>query len=222
MPKWIDSALGPVALVLLGIYCVSHFSQTIPKDLKSRSVTALQVAGLPASGLDFEGRIAILKGYADSAEVSPKVVQVVRGVNGVFDVRTSIFPGSKVIMEATQLESKLQAVIAGKVIEFSTASAELTPNGKVVLDQMVTLLKEYSQKPVIVSGHTDDEGDHWMNIVLSKQRAESVRAYLITQGIDAGRLFATGHGPDNPVADNSTEEGRKKNRRIEFHVKETL
>lgn len=222
MPKWIISALGPIALVALCIYCVSHYSQSIPVDLKNRSVNALQLANLPVSGLAFDGRIAYLKGYADSPEVSAKAIQVVRSVDGVYEVKTIIIPGSKVILEATQLESKLQDVIAGKVVEFSTGSGMLTANGKTVLDQMVILLKEYPQKPVVVSGHTDAEGDHRMNITLSKERAESVRSYLISQGISAARLSTVGHGPDNPVADNNTDEGRKKNRRIEFHVKETL
>ncbi len=221
MPNRMVPALGLLALVALCFFCVSHHAQAIPIDLKNRSIRAMQAVPFPTTGIEFDGRIATLKGYSDSPEVSAKAIQTVRGVNGVFDVKTNIIPGSKDSIEATQLETKLQDVIAGKVVEFTTGSAELTAKGKAILDQMVALLKEYPQKPVEVSGHTDAEGDHRMNITLSKERAESVRAYLITQGIDARRLFAAGHGPDNPVADNNTEEGRQKNRRIEFHVKET-
>jgi OmpA-OmpF porin, OOP family len=221
MPKWIVPALGIVALAALCYYCVRHHAIAIPVDLRAKSVVALQAAGLPSTGLDFDGRIAILKGYADSPEISAKAIQTVRDVNGVFDVKANIMPGFKESVESTVLETRLQEVIVGKVVEFATASAVLTPNGKAILDQMVVLLKEYPQKPVEVSGHTDAEGDHRMNVTLSKERAESVRTYLISKGIAAGRLFAVGHGPDNPVADNNTEAGRQTNRRIEFHVKET-
>ncbi len=221
MPKWIVSALGFIALALLSFYCVSHHAHTIPIDLKSRSEAALMVAGFSTTGLEFDGRIATLSGFSDSPQVSTKAIQAVSSVSGVFDVLTKISPGSHEAVESTQLEKKLQDVIVGKVVEFATGSADLTSNGKAVLDQMVALLKQFPNKPVEISGHTDGEGNHGLNITLSKERAESVRKYLIIQGIQASRLFSAGHGPDNPVADNNTEEGRQKNRRIEFHVKET-
>ena len=221
MPKWIVSALGLTALALLSFYCVRHHSHAIPIDLKSRSEAALTTAGFSTAGLEFDGRIATLSGFTDSPQVSAKAIQTVSSVSGVFDVLTKISPGSNEAVESTQLEKKLQDVIVGKVVEFATGSADLTPNGKAVLDQMVTLLKQFPTKPVEISGHTDGEGNHGLNVTLSQERAESVRKYLIKQGIQASRLFSTGQGPDNPVADNNTEEGRQKNRRIEFHVKET-
>ena len=106
-------------------------------------------------------------------------------------------------------------------MEFDTASSKLTARGKELLNEMVLVLKEFPGKPVEVSGHTDSEGYYEMNLTLSKERAAAVKAYLITQGIEPGRLYAVGIGPDNPVADNNAQEGRQKNRRIEFHVKET-
>ncbi|MCK4311246.1 MAG: OmpA family protein [Candidatus Cloacimonetes bacterium] len=66
------------------------------------------------------------------------------------------------------------------------------------------------------SGHTDNTGSRSLNMKLSRRRAESVRRYLINQGIEAHRLRAIGLGPDHPVTSNKTKEGRAKNRRIEF------
>ena len=221
MPKWLVPGLGLVAMAALCFFCVSHHAHAIPIDLKTRTEASMKAAGFEITDLAFDGRIAQLTGFADAPELNRKALATVRGVRGVFDVKTTIIPGSKTSVESTKFEAKLQDVIAGKIVEFDTASSKLTENGKQLLNQMVLVLQEFPGKPVEVSGHTDAEGDYEMNTTLSKERASAVKAYLITQGIEAGKVFAIGHGPDNPVADNNTELGRQKNRRIEFHVKET-
>ena len=73
---------------------------------------------------------------------------------------------------------------------------------------------------VWVTGHTDSVGDREYNIRLSQQRADVVIEYLVGKGMDRARLTAIGFGYSQPVADNATEEGRAKNRRIEFRVRE--
>ena len=69
-----------------------------------------------------------------------------------------------------------------------------------------------------VYGHTDSRGGLWFNMKLSKDRAASVMKYLVDHGIDKGRLESEGFGPKKPVAPNDTEEGRAKNRRVEFKI----
>lgn len=69
-----------------------------------------------------------------------------------------------------------------------------------------------------VGGHTDSTGNAAANKALSQRRAQAVVDYLVSKGVDASKLVAQGHGSENPVADNKTEEGRFKNRRIEFSV----
>ena len=221
MPKWVVQVGCSVAMAVLGFLCVDHHGQAIPIDLETRADAALRKAGFETAGLAFDGRMASLTGFGDAPEVSAKAIETVRSVNGVFDVKTNIIPGSKTSVESTRFEAKLQDVIAGQIVEFETASSNLTPKGRAVLNQMVKVLKEFPGRPVEVSGHTDGEGYYDLNLSLSKDRAVAVRSYLITQGIESGRLYAVGHGPDNPVADNNTNEGRRKNRRIEFHVKES-
>ena len=73
-------------------------------------------------------------------------------------------------------------------------------------------------KNVKIIGHTDSQGDPKKNVSLSLERAEAVKKYLIEKSIPATRLSTAGMGADKPVADNTTPEGRKKNRRIEFEV----
>jgi OmpA-OmpF porin, OOP family len=69
-----------------------------------------------------------------------------------------------------------------------------------------------------LGGYTDNTGDSVNNVKLSQQRAEAAKAELVSRGIDAKRLSAEGYGPMHPVADNATEEGRARNRRIDVRV----
>ena len=89
---------------------------------------------------------------------------------------------------------------------------------KAILDKAATLLKSVKVAKLTVSGYTDSTGNANSNKALSQRRAQSVVDYLVSQGVDAAQLNAVGNGADNPVADNATDEGRFKNRRIEFSV----
>jgi outer membrane protein OmpA-like peptidoglycan-associated protein len=75
-------------------------------------------------------------------------------------------------------------------------------------------------KHLAIEGHTDNRGSDELNEKLSNDRAHSVMKYLIDKGIDAGRLSAAGFGPKRPIADNNTADGRQKNRRVEFHIRD--
>ncbi len=102
------------------------------------------------------------------------------------------------------------------VLHFKTDRWAIPKEAYPALNAVVAKLKEYPLQ-VDVTGYTDSRGSDAWNAVLSKHRAESVRKYLIEHGIDASRFVATeGLGPKNPVADNATEEGRSKNRRVEI------
>lgn len=103
-------------------------------------------------------------------------------------------------------------------IMFATASSEINPRYFRRLNALAQYFVE-NKRTGEISGYTDNVGDAAANQQLSEQRAKSVRDYLIKQGVPAESLTAVGYGQDNPVADNSTEEGRKKNRRIEFNVR---
>jgi len=97
-------------------------------------------------------------------------------------------------------------------------SARILPKSFKVLDGAVAVLKEFPKLPLTIEGHTSSEGKHEKNMELSKARAESVKAYFVSKGIDAGRITAVGYGPDKPVADNKTKKGKEATRRIEFKV----
>ena len=111
---------------------------------------------------------------------------------------------------------KFSGVIPG--IEFDLGKATIRPASTAVLSEAAGVLKEYPTLRVSISGHTDNVGDAAKNVKLSKERADSVKAYLVSQGIADDRVDTRGAGPDEPIADNKTAPGRQKNRRIEFKL----
>lgn len=112
----------------------------------------------------------------------------------------------------------LQATLANRIIEFESGSATLTSAGATILDEIVAAWAQVGSRPVQVIGHTDSAGPHEKNVALSYARASAVKSYLVSRGINATTITAQGAGPDQPVADNATPEGRARNRRIEFRV----
>ena len=112
----------------------------------------------------------------------------------------------------------LDQALADRIIEFQSGSATLAPAGRAILDEMVVALKQVGGQQVQVIGHTDDVGARAANVALSLQRAIAVKAYLEQHGVAAANLSVQGFGPDRPIADNATDQGRARNRRIEFRV----
>jgi len=103
-------------------------------------------------------------------------------------------------------------------IRFARGKAELSRRSRALLDHLITVLNNCAQASVEVGGHADTEGPAWRNLSLSQRRAGVVVRYLISKGIDAGRLKAVGYGETRPVAPNDTAQNRAKNRRIEVEV----
>ncbi|MBV8974406.1 MAG: OmpA family protein [Sinobacteraceae bacterium] len=103
---------------------------------------------------------------------------------------------------------------------FDTGKATLQPASQEQLTNIATILKAYPQVKIRIGGYTDNTGDAAANLRLSEERASNVMAELIKRGIDPARIEAKGYGEENPIADNSSEEGRQKNRRISLRVTE--
>ena len=112
----------------------------------------------------------------------------------------------------------LDAALANRIIEFESGKAALTPSGMAILDQMSEALKKLRGTRVEVIGHTDNAGSRAGNLSLSQARAEAVKTYVTARGIHPDSIAVSGEGPDRPVADNRTPDGRARNRRIEFKV----
>jgi OOP family OmpA-OmpF porin len=105
-------------------------------------------------------------------------------------------------------------------IQFDTGKSTIKAGSFPILDEVVEVLKSRGKARMAVYGHTDSRGAAQMNRNLSKERARAVVNYLVSHGIDRSRLESDGFGPDRPIDTNDTEEGRTKNRRVEFKALE--
>jgi OOP family OmpA-OmpF porin len=112
--------------------------------------------------------------------------------------------------------AKFTGVIKG--ILFQTGKAVIRPASFPLLNDAVVVLKQYPALRLRVSGHTDSTGKPERNMQLSQERADAVKTYLTSKGIEASRVETRGAGPDEPLADNKTPAGKAKNRRIEFEL----
>ena len=104
-------------------------------------------------------------------------------------------------------------------ILFAVNSAELSASAKKDIDKLAQTLQSYPGTNVIIEGHTDNTGSRELNQGLSERRAQAVLNYARTTGVDASRLQAKGFAFDQPIADNSTAEGRQQNRRVEINLR---
>jgi OmpA-OmpF porin, OOP family len=101
-------------------------------------------------------------------------------------------------------------------INFDTGKDVIKPESKSIIEQVTKMLKDNPKLQVIIEGHTDNTGDKDGNQLLSEMRSASVKSALVENGIDQKRLEAVGYGRTKPIAENDTEEGRAKNRRVEI------
>jgi len=130
----------------------------------------------------------------------------------------ALAPEPELEAQAEVVEELLQTLdLSG--ITFLFGSNEITPQGKLILDEVINVLAEHPEFDVVIEGHTDSVGDDNLNFELSQLRAQSVLNYITNTGIQAERLAATGFGESLPIAVNNTAEGRALNRRIEFTVR---
>ena len=107
-------------------------------------------------------------------------------------------------------------------VQFKTGSAEILPASDDLLGQVASVLNEHPEILVVeVQGHTDNRGSKAMNKKLSQKRATAVVEWLTNRGkVETSRLYAQGYGLEQPIADNDTDEGRQKNRRVQFRITE--
>ncbi len=137
------------------------------------------------------------------------------------DIATSLNPTYTVnnaLRVVANEQKALDDTLANRIIEFESGKATLAESGMAILDQMSVVMLRLRDKKVEVIGHTDNAGSRASNVPLSLARAEAVKVYLTGKGVRSDLIAVSGEGPDRPVADNRSAEGRARNRRIEFKV----
>lgn len=209
-------------LATIGIYWKKS---TIETALSQQTRQAFMEAGLPLNTIRFDGRDGILSGSAPSKAIAQKSATVARAVEGVRSIdnrliikepqtATAAIPAQRSTPEG---EHPLETMDLSQV-QFVYAKADLIEDAYPVLDAVHKQLKTQSTVHVMIGVHTDNTGTAIGNMAISQIRAESIMQYLISHGIAAERLQAKGYGATRPLADNTTEEGRSRNRRVTLHV----
>ncbi|MDP4238732.1 MAG: thrombospondin type 3 repeat-containing protein [Bacteroidota bacterium] len=129
-------------------------------------------------------------------------------------------PGTVANKGCPEVKAEAKKIFAQalKGVQFESGKDIITKASYPILNKVVNVLKENKEYNLAINGHTDNKGDKAKNMVLSQKRAEAVKKYLESKGIDPQRLTAQGFGETMPVADNSTAAGRAQNRRVEFKV----
>ena len=105
-------------------------------------------------------------------------------------------------------------------ISFDTGRYDIKPSLRPILDQFAQGLSQQPSMEVRIVGHTDSTGSDAINNPLSVNRAQSARNHLVSRGVDSGRIAIDGRGAREPIADNNTEQGRARNRRIDIFLAE--
>ncbi|MGC3943593.1 MAG: OmpA family protein [Chryseolinea sp.] len=115
-------------------------------------------------------------------------------------------------------EVKKRLNFAMRGIQFETAKATLKPSSYPMLDEIVSIMAEYTDYNLRMGGHTDSNGSNATNLKLSQARVDAVKVYLTRKGVDGSRIEATGYGEEQPVATNKTSAGRAQNRRVTLEL----
>ena len=194
-------------------------------------VTVTSMKGVPKLGetiifqgtknpkLSFEG-ISNNKGKFDIWLKKGEVYQVkILGIGEMKDFNSIEIPNELGVYQGKyQIKFELPISVTLDDVLFETSKAEIKPSSFKSLNDLAELLKRKEQMIIKVIGHTDNRGDNTKNTLLSLQRAEAVKNYLIKKSGAIGRIQAEGKGAAEPVADNDSEEGRKLNRRTEIMI----
>ena len=138
----------------------------------------------------------------------------------IFETRSSSFArpsGFRTDLSKSKNASAAKVTFAADAF-FDFDKSVLKPEGRAKLDDLVSKIRDVNLEVIIAVGHTDSVGTDAYNQRLSVRRAEAVKAYLVTKGIERNRVYTEGKGEKQPVADNPTAAGRAKNRRVEIEV----
>ncbi len=152
-------------------------------------------------------------------------------IGGVVGGGAGVLIGKKMDKQAQQIEQEIPGAQVERIddgivvtfdensgVYFDTARYNVNAESQVLLNKLINVMKEYTDTNVIVAGHTDSVGTDASNLTLSKNRAQAVTGYFVSNGLSSGRFTTVWYGETQPAADNTTAEGRAKNRRVALAI----
>jgi OOP family OmpA-OmpF porin len=210
-----------------------HRAYTLKEDAKQSS--ELQISRNYANAVKNMGGTIVFEGECSGADCAENcgyrmmIGKVIKGGNELWVEIVPFNGGGDYYLTLIAKEAMKQDVTASAILDdlnrkghvalyitFDTGKSVIKPESKPIIDQIVQMMESNPGLEISVEGHTDNVGNPKLNKTLSDDRAKAVVLAIVAQGIDAKRLSAAGHGQDKPIADNKTEEGRAKNRRVEL------
>ncbi|KQW21325.1 hypothetical protein ASC80_14635 [Afipia sp. Root123D2] len=193
-----------------------------PKGFADAAIAALgDLSRLSTGALMISDREVKLSGdalYARAAEQVRASLATALPQNWKPHAEISVKPGSSPVDPTVCQQLFFELLGKGK-IRFESGHATIDPDSKGLLDRLIEAAMRCPAADIEVAGHTDSDGDAAGNLALSEKRAQAVAEYLIKAGLPASRVTAVGYGSTQPVAANDTDEGKARNRRIDFVVK---
>ena len=189
---------------------------SIPTNWQQIATTIIDsdISNIRQGRIDIHGTTISLHGKVSSLE-QKQAIQ-----NRIHSRLTDLYQLENQLVVVEGEQRLIDETLGNRIVEFESGSTNLTPMGLGILDDMAGVLQRVGNKPVLITGHTDNVGNSTANLALSNKRAEAVKQYLIGRNINATRLSTTGKGDSDPIASNDNEEGRTRNRRIEFTLNE--
>ena len=204
---------GAGSLLLLIMACAAFSVPRIEAELGDQVNDARDKADYFWATVEAEGQHITLTGTAPDYVARQRLVEFARTTQGVTRVDNQIL----LVGESGTCQQEFDGFLATQQIEFATSSARIEPSSYSLLAMLAAIARN-CEANIQVIGHTDGEGDRRKNIALSRERAASVKLYLVRSGVAEERVEALGYGESRPIADNNTASGHEQNRLIEFRV----
>lgn len=207
------------------VYQAAVLDEALPMGWPVRVLAGLEALGEVVGGeLVVRPDVVTLSGVTGNPETRARISQILSAKLGAgapfrVDVRyeRALDPIAS-LPTPDECAARVQAVLADNKIVFAPASTEIDGTAAQIMGQLASALDKCSNLRMEIAGHTDNEGSDASNLSLSQARADAVLIALQGRRVDVSGFVAKGYGESAPIADNDTEEGREKNRRIEFNL----
>ena len=191
---------------------------------QARAVFPLLKSTIKDGTFVFNDKTIEVRGEVSGEEAKTKILRSLDNIAGTQltvndQLQTPNSRGGKARKAGPQ-QVKLNELLLGKIVEFDSGSSRIRNDSHKLLDSIIDVLGSNSNTQIEISGHTDNTGKEEKNLRLSQRRADAVKKYLVDKGLNVKRVAAVGMGSSQPIADENSLEGQRKNRRIEFIVQE--
>ena len=201
------------ALLCLFFACVFTEVAAIEGQLAEEIDQVLEGEDLYWSGVEISGQRVTLTGAVPDVPAQRSVEAKIGAIFGVNGLNSQL----QIIGQEGTCQKNIDEYLSREQVMFKSGNSTLTADSHEVLGMLAMILRQCETK-VEVAGHTDSKGDAEVNKKLSQRRADAVAKQLVQLGVASHLIRAKGYGESQPIADNSSPEGRDKNRRIEFRV----